>query len=429
MHTILIVDDEKSVRESLAMVLNDDYRLLMAKDGRDALALLLHDKIDLVLLDIRMPGISGLEVLAELEKIDPLVEVIMVTATTSVDVAVESIHRGAITFVTKPFDVKELRSLIHKCLHNRDRRKTQEQVALISSPFPLFDVASMDTVVAQVAEALASKRPILIEGELGTEKEALARYLHFQTRRTEFIDIYCVSEFNAENDEQQIQEILEKQIGQESSEISIFLNRVDLLSFNAQKALLSYFQKNSEQEKSFFGCLQLISTVETDLYKEVAKGNFMEELYHYVNGSHITLPSLALRRLDLPIIIQYYLDHFNKQWGCKMTLSEEAVQLLAKSNWQGNTIELSNLIQILVLSVASHTVQVTDLPLSIILDSELVDSHKEISLAHFTRIFELQYLQKTIKLEPNLRQASRKLGITVEILKQQLATAAGNVLQ
>ncbi|MFH1428869.1 MAG: response regulator [Candidatus Margulisiibacteriota bacterium] len=436
-HTVLIVDDEKSVRESIKMVLEEKYRIITAVNGEEALLKFKQEDIDLVLLDIRMPGMSGLEVLEELEKLDPTIEVIMVTATTAVDVAVESMQKGARNYLTKPFDIDELTGLVSKLLKNKERRTSQFQRTEL--PYvPLFlKAGSMALVNSQIQDAVLSKKPVIIEGDNGTEKEDVAYTIHIKSRQSKFLTIHCShkSMFSVrltkleEELFEQPQDKFIAEVDQIKPGMTIFLNRIDLLDELEQGELLAYFQNFLKNEPDFFQRVRLISTVEEDLTNRVSYGYFDEELLHYIYGDHIILPSLIQRRDDLPGIINYYLDYFNSQHGRKITFTPGILYLLCQYRWPGNTIELMNLIHRLVLRQPQKKTKLESLPLYILANSGSDNHRGEVSLDSFLREFEENYIKKAIRDFPDLKTLSQKLGVPMEKLEKQFVSAVNNTSQ
>ncbi|MFC1478883.1 sigma-54-dependent transcriptional regulator [Candidatus Margulisiibacteriota bacterium] len=436
-HTVLIVDDEKSVRESIKMVLEEKYRVITAVNGQEALVKFKQEDVDLVLLDIRMPGMSGIAVLEELEKLDHTIEVIMVTATTAVDVAVESMHKGARNYLTKPFDIDELTALVSKLLRNKERRTSQFQRTEL--PYvPLFlKAGSMALVNSQVQEAVLSKKPVIIEGDNGTEKEDVAYTIHIQSRQSKFLVIHCChkSMFSAQLTKleeelfEQPQDEFLAEVDQIKPGMTIFLSRIDLLDALEQGELLAYFQNFIKSEPDFFRRVRLISTVEEDLINKVNYGDFDEELLHYINGDCITLPSLIQRRNDLSGIIQYYLDYFNRQHGKKIIFSPSILQLLCQYRWPGNTIELMNLLHRLVLRQSHNQTKLESFPLYILANSGSDGHRGDVSMDSFLREFEANYIKKAIKDFPDLKTLSKKLGVPLEKLEKQFVSTVGNTSQ
>ncbi|MFA5928569.1 MAG: response regulator [Candidatus Margulisiibacteriota bacterium] len=418
--TILIVDDEQSVRESLKLLLEDDYKIFTASNGEDGLLCIKQENVDLVLLDIRMPGISGLEVLAEIEKLYPLLEVIMVTATTEVDVAVESIHRGARNYITKPFDLMTLTSMIDKALQNRSKRLSQLQYSEHSVLAPLLNIPSMAVVQTAVGHAIEERKPIILEGANGTEKEELAYYIHTKSQQKRFIKIDCYAPGDLARQLTQVaeeifQSIQEGKSSQLQGGATLYFNRVDILSENEQEDLLDFFHELLKENKDIFKLIRIISNMEEDLAPKVRKDKFDEELFHYLNGKRIPLPLLAERKSDLGSIIKYYLDNFNRRCGRTITLEPKCLQMLVNYDWPGNVAELVCLMQQLSLRCTKEAVTIEDLPLNIMVNTREANG---LSLDSFLKKFEDNYIGKIKKLFPNLQVAGQKLGVPIAKLEK-----------
>jgi DNA-binding NtrC family response regulator len=374
-HNLLVVDDEESVRESIQLLLEDDYQIFLAKNGFEALEVFKKEKIDLVLLDIRMPGMSGLEVLAELENLDPIVQVIMVTATHEVDVAVESIRRGARHYLTKPFSSDDLMGLIKKLLRNRTRRLGQLQSMENLDISALLNLSSMASLRAQIEESVRSPKPVSLEGDNGTEQEGLAYYLHQRSGRMHYLEIHCGQIEGITGQLADLEEMLfgGRLIDAVSEEIShllpdttLCLNRIDLLTANHQEELLHYFQRLIILQPDFFQKVRLISTTVIALETLVSQGHFEEELFHYVNGIRVVLWPLHQRQQDLKEIVSYYFQYFNRQWGTEVSFSPEVAELLVIYPWPGNLTELKNTVNSLILRKHKGKLELEDLPFDLL---------------------------------------------------------------
>jgi len=408
-YSILIIDDEESVRESLGIVLEDKYNIIFAEDGIQGLEKYKQEKIDLVLLDIRMPGMNGTVVLSELEKLDPLVDVIMLTATRDIEVVSETIHKGARNYITKPFDIEELLSLIEKILSNKERLSSQLKASEPIDIHPILMMESMATVRFALNQCYTNNKPIIIEGDTGTEKEEVASYIHYKSNRNKFIRIYCIEKTNI--DSISGSNYFMKNVGQITSGTTVYFNRIDLLNEQDQKRLLGYFQEMLESQPNAFENIRIISNVKRNLKRLVSAGLFDEELYHYINGQSIVLPALQKREEDLPSIVNYYINYFNKQMAKNVVFDRQIINILCQYDWPGNIAELKNTILSIVCKIESDNVKIKDIPLNILLDTN--QTSPLVSFENLSDTFEKIYLEESLRFLGNIENASKKLDVSV----------------
>lgn len=390
-YTILAIDDDESVCAALKILLEKTYYIITAKNGLDALAKYKEIKVDLVLLDIRMPGMTGLQVLEELRRLDSFVNVIMITATIEVDTAVASIHKGAKYYLTKPFDMEELLSLIKKILFNRSRLFSQIQASEQPGPFPLLNIPSMAMLRMSLAQLDKEKKPILIQGEAGSEKEDLAYFIHRHIGHVHFFAVDCA-------DLKDLPDPLHHML----SGVTLFLNGIDILSSKSQLALLDYFQNMSSKNAVFFRQIRIVSASEQDLTDLIRQGKLHEELYHYLNGDIVRLPSMAERKADIADLLLYYVEEYNQQWGKESSLSLASLDALQSYPWPGNITELKNTVSSLVVSSGHHqAIELDALPLNMILYRQSPSSEQDNDAlwAEFSKHFQSYYVQEVLSGE------------------------------
>ena len=382
-YTILAVDDEEGVRESLKILLSDDYYVITARNGAEAISRFKEIKVDLVFLDIRMPGMSGIEVLDALKNMDSLVEVVMLTATVEVGIAVKAIHKGARHYLTKPFDIDDLMALVEKLLKNRDRARAQIQASEQTSPSPFLLVPSMEDVRMAVEEMRSAPHSTIFLGAKGTESEGMAYLIHRQSMNEHFVVISCTGSIEGIAG---VDHIIPGS--------TIFFSRIDLLSLTQQKILLEHFQAMLIQDPHFFQRICIVSSTEVKMETKIHQGLWDEELFHYINGDTIVLPSLTERRTDLPAIIEYYIASYNTMTGKKVVFPPEAIEFLAHYTWPGNITEMKNIIHMIMLRKSvDGVVLLEELPLLILANADvsLLYKTKSLSLSSFTDYFEQRY--------------------------------------
>lgn len=401
---ILIVDDELGVRESLQLILEDDYNLFIATNGYEAVEIYKNSDIDIVLLDIRMPGMDGMQTLAELEKIDPIVEVVMVTATATIDIAIETIKNGALNYITKPFEIDDLMVLVKRAINNRFRNKNQSKLMDETFVPPLITAKSMITVLECFNEVIKDLKPVIISGSFGTEKEDLAKSIYSKSEHKHIFMLNC---FENEKFQNEIKEIIETNQEQKIDFLdntTIVFNTIEKLNKENQKFLLEYFY---DKEKNIINSSRIISITSHNLNLMIENKILQKELFEIIKGQNIVIPDLSERKQDFEEIIYYYLDNFNQYWGKNIKLEKNALACLASYDWPGNTIELSNIINRIVL-ITKNSIKKEFLPLYLISNSKIESFEEEFSISKFAGIFRNYYLNEVLHAK-RLKEAQKEL--------------------
>jgi two-component system, NtrC family, response regulator PilR len=364
---ILVVDDERSMRELLAIVLRrEGYEVLLAENGRAAIDTLEREPVDLLISDIKMPDISGVEVLRAAKQIDRDILGIMITAFASTETAVEAMRLGACDYLSKPFDIDLLKMKVREKIENRHLR--QENVLLkrtlgLSHQFsniigrsePMLAVFKMIETVARTTST------ILLTGESGTGKGLVASAIHFNSLRRErpMVSLNCgalpeallESELfghmrgsftSADTNKKGLLEVAERG--------TIFLDEIGEMSAVMQVKLLSVLQERRFRRvgglEEIRADIRVIAATNQDLTRLVAEGRFREDLFYRINVIPIALPSLRDRREDIPLIADHFLTRYGEQMGKRISgISQAAMQLLIQYDWPGNIRELENVIE------------------------------------------------------------------------------------
>ncbi|MGE5244916.1 MAG: sigma-54-dependent transcriptional regulator [Betaproteobacteria bacterium] len=381
---ILVVDDERSMRELLAIVLKrEGYDVLLAENGRTAVDLLGREPVDILISDIKMPDLSGVEVLRAAKQIDQDILGIMITAFASTDTAVEAMRLGACDYLSKPFDVDLLKMKVREKIESRQLR--QENVLLkrtlglahefsniIGRSQAMLDVFKMIETVAR------TNSTILLTGESGTGKGLVAQAVHFHSLRRDkpMVSLNCgalpeallESELfghmrgaftSAETNKKGLLEAAEKG--------TVFLDEIGEMTPVMQVKLLRVLQERRFRRvgglEELSADIRVIAATNQDLTKLVAEGRFREDLYYRINVIPIALPPLRERREDIPLLAEHFLAKYAEQMGKKITgVSREALELLARYDWPGNIRELENVLERAVALEATPTVLVESLP-------------------------------------------------------------------
>ena len=361
---ILIVDDEPSMREMLRIVLRrDGYDVVVAQNGADGLDRLRGEPFDLLLSDIRMPDISGVEVLRAAKQIHPEILAFMMTAFASTETAVEAMRLGALDYFTKPFSMDELRLKIRQ--HLETRRLKQENLLLKRALNSRHEFSSilgrsdaMQVVFSTIQTVAATSSTVLVSGESGTGKELVARAIHFNSLRRDrpFVAVNCgaVPETLLESElfghmrgAFTDAHVNKKGLMEVAEGGSIFLDEIGEMATSMQVKLLRVIQDRRFRRLGGTDEVQadvrIIAATNQDLPKMVAEGRFREDLYYRLNVLSIKVPPLRERMEDVQLLAAHFLEQFAAQMGKTVkTISAPALQLLQEHEWRGNVRELQN---------------------------------------------------------------------------------------
>jgi len=375
---ILVVDDEQSLRDVLSIMLKRaGYAVTSAMDGEEAIELLNKEIFDLVITDLRMPKIDGMEVLKAVKSASPETVVLIITAFASADSAVEAMKQGAYDYLTKPFQVDEVQLIIRNALEKRrlttENMLLKREMASQSSFAQLVGQSeAMQKVFDVVRKVADSKSNVLICGESGTGKELVARAIHYNSARSvmPFVAVNCsaVPETLLES------ELFGHMKGSFTGAIAnksglfevadggtIFLDEIGDTTPTIQVKLLRVIQ---EREFRRVGGnhdvkvdVRVVAATNKDLEKAVADGSFREDLYYRLDVIPIRLPPLRMRTGDIPLLVTHFLERFAKESGKpKPVISQEAMHVLLSHEWRGNVRELENLIERVVAFATAELV-------------------------------------------------------------------------
>ena len=382
MEKILVVDDEQSLREVLSIMLKRaGYAVTSAADGEEAIEYLNKEIFDLVITDLRMPKVDGMEVLKAVKSASPETVVLVITAFATADSAVEAMKQGAYDYLTKPFQVDEVQLIIRNALEKR--RLTTENILLkreMASQSSFAQLVgqsdAMQKVFDVVRKVADSKSNVLICGESGTGKELVARAIHYNSARSSmpFMAVNCsaVPETLLES------ELFGHMKGSFTGAISnkaglfevanggtIFLDEIGDTTPTIQVKLLRVIQEREFRRvggnQDIKVDVRIVAATNKDLEKAVAEGSFREDLYYRLDVIPIRLPPLRLRSGDIPLLVNHFLERFSKESGRPMpVLTPEAMHVLFGHEWRGNVRELENLIERVVAFSVGVTVTDAD---------------------------------------------------------------------
>jgi DNA-binding NtrC family response regulator len=446
---ILIVDDEEGARESLEVILEDHYDVEAVEDGIEALARIQTRSFDVVLLDVNMPKVNGLEVLKWIKDHNDDIEVIMVSAADRAREATTSLKSGAFDYITKPYEPEEILDAIEKVLRKRSRsgqiQASHRIPGLDVGPTPIISQAeNMAAVFRMIEKVAGTSSNVLISGESGTGKELVARALHACSTRNQkpFVAINCAAI---------PPELIESELfGHEKGAFtgahvrnigkfeyahggSIFLDEISSLRLEFQAKLLRVLQ---EREFSRVGGHQtikvdvrVIAATSTPLELLIKEKQFRHDLYFRVNVIPVHLPPLRQRKGDVPLLANFFLAKFNRVLDKKVKgISADALEVLESYPWPGNVRELENLIErLVVLGAPEQWIHENDLPFDLLIREERGEAHDRIEAAidlgliRARQEFERQYILRALqRCRWNQTDTARVLKIHRNTLLQKM---------
>jgi DNA-binding NtrC family response regulator len=444
--TVLIADDDRSMRQTMeAIVRSAGMYPIAVASGEEALRTIQGSAVDVMLLDVQMPGMTGLEVLRQVREKHTDIGVIMISVIKEVPVAVEAMRLGALDYVTKDFSPPELNARVVKTLDQLKSARElawlrEEQASRDAKPMVLGRSQAM-RALAQTAEKIASKPvTVLISGESGTGKEMLARYIHEHSDRHS-------GPFVAVNLPAIPQELVESTLfGHEKGSFTgatklqygkfelasagtLFLDEIGELKLDVQAKLLRALQEHEIERVGGARPIQLdlrvICATNRQLPKLVQEGRFREDLYYRLNVVPIQVPPLRERREDIRELAQHFLARSAVQIGrMPQTLAEGAAQLLEGYAWPGNIREMQNLIERMAALCEPQVIEESDLPLEFVVAAGLRrEAERETSLSSAMSAFEKGFLRKVLAQNGwNRRRTAETLGIGYSTLKSKLKT-------
>ncbi|MEW6616750.1 MAG: sigma-54 dependent transcriptional regulator, partial [Thermodesulfobacteriota bacterium] len=365
MKRLLIVDDELGTRESLRMVFDKEYDIITAATGEEALRIIERLRPNMVLLDIIMPGMDGLTVLERINEIDKDIIVIMITATKTVKTAVYAMKLGAYDYITKPFDLDEIRLIIKNALSTQDLKNEVKILrSEIDKGYSFGNIVGNTGIMREIFDTIKqiadSKTTVLIEGESGTGKELVAKAIHFNSNRKgkPFIAINCAgipeplieSELFG-HEKGAFTNAYGRKLGrfELADSGTLFLDEISELSLATQAKILRFLQERELVRvggtETISVDVRLIAATNRNLEDSVANGAFREDLYYRIKVVPIHLPPLRERKEDIPLLVNHFLNRIMKEKDAEAkSISSEALDLLIEYNWPGNIRELENII-------------------------------------------------------------------------------------
>ncbi len=439
--TILIVDDERSARHGMRMLLERDYCVISAENSTLALEQLENNQVDIMLTDVRMPGMDGIELMEVAQKKYNDLMCIILTAYGDVDLAVQAMKKGAVDFMTKPINLDKLEILLKRLLQSQkieiENRTLKEQLDV---QFGMDNIIGKSSAMQQVFEMIRqvsqSRATVLIQGESGTGKELVAKAIHQLSPRSksEFVPVHCAA--LAENlleselfghEKGAFTGATERRIGrfEKASSGSLFLDEISEINSSVQVKILRALEERQIERVGGNQLtdvdVRLIAATNRDLQSMVEQGDFREDLFYRLYVVVINLPSLRERGDDILLLLNHYLKIFNEENNKDIRgFSSDAYDILSKYNWPGNIRELRNLVERMVVLCQTEIIDVENIPSHVRLsksDMALISSNESLTVEEMEKEMIIKSLKKT---NGNITKAANNLGMSRRTLHRKI---------
>jgi len=447
-HTVLVVDDDNAHRTMLdTLVSGWGYDVTQADDGAVAIEKVKEQSYDLVLMDVRMLGVSGLEALEQIKSFNPAIPVIIMTAYSSVDTAVDALKQGAHDYLTKPLDFDKLKLTIARSMeHTRLREENRLLKESVGKHFDRRNIIgrspAMENLLETVAQVAPSEATVLISGESGTGKELIAGAIHYNGSRKDgpFVKINCAAITET---------LLESELfGHEKGAFtgadrrkegrffqahrgSLFLDEVSEMSLTMQVKLLRVLQEREFTrvggEKNIQVDVRVIAATNKDLPELISKDKFREDLYYRLNVVGLEIPTLRERREDIPLLAQHFLQTFSvKNHKDIKGFTPQAMDHLIRYDWPGNVRELMNAVERAVVLSRADWLSEKDFPLIVGSEPTKINGAADMPPVTVDGTTPLEEVEKVTILKTmeaaggNKSEAARRLGITRKTLHKKL---------
>ncbi len=443
LYKILVVDNDKSMAEVIASSIeSEDYEVMKAHSGAEAVALIARARPDLVVTDLKMSDIDGIGVLKEAKKIDPDVVVVIVTAFASIQTAINAMKEGAYDYVIKPFKLDELRIVVSRGLDLRMikaenvslKKELERQYGLENIIGKSREMERLFETIRKVSEVDTT---VMITGESGTGKELVARAIHYNSPRrgSQFVAVNCGALPEGILESELFGHVKGAYTGavstkaglfQEADHGTLFLDEIGITTPAIQVSLLRVLQDREIRmvgdTKSVRVDVRIIAATNEDLEAKVKAGAFREDLYYRLTVIPIEIPPLRRRRDDIPLLIRHIVGKLAVRTGMVKTVSDEAAELLCRYNWPGNVRELENVIEGAVSLTPSATIYPRDLPERVrnyAPDRE--DGAGQKTLGEFMSLVEKRHIESVLKeVDGNKKLAAEVLQISLASLYRKI---------
>ena len=448
MNRILVVDDEQGMRDFLSIMLKKEgYEVVAAENGEHALKAIHAEIYDLVITDVKMPKVDGIEVLRTVKEVSPETVVIVITAFATTDTAVQAMKLGAYDYITKPFKVDEIKLIIQKALEKHHLRKEnillrREIAARAGFENFVGKSAAMQKVFALIRQVADTKSTVLISGESGTGKELVARAVHYSSARKDkpFVTVNCGALPETLLESELFGYMKGSFTGATSNKQglfeaanggTIFLDEISATTLNLQIKLLRVIQ-----ERTFMRVggttdikvdVRVIAASNKDLQSEVAKGTFREDLYYRLNVIPVHLPPLRERKEDIAVLVEHFLNKFTSTGKEPKKITGDALKFFMSYRWPGNVRELENTIERLVILASGDTISIEHVPDSLktaipcpeLIPSDIPDAG--LNMEELLENAERTLLQKALEKSGGVKtEAAKLLGLSFRSFRHRL---------
>lgn len=441
---VLVVDDEKNIRISLSSILEDEgYEVITAESGEEALSMVEKDRIDLILLDVKLPGMDGLEVLEQVLEQYRDLDVIMISGHSDISIAVKAVKMGAYDFMEKPLSLPKIvvtaRNIAEKQkLYQRFRQEKED----LDAKYKIIGVSPEIENVREIIQKVSGQdSKVLIKGESGTGKELVAYAIHANSHRKQgpFIKFNCAAIPN---------ELVESELfghekgaftGAESRKLgklelahegTLFLDEIGDMNLDAQAKVLRVIQEGKFERvggnETINIDVRILAATNKDLSAMIEQRTFREDLFYRLNVIPIDVPPLRIRQGDIPVLLEYYLDYFAHELKTQSKqMSDDAIDLLKTYNFPGNVRELRNLIERLYILTSGEVIEAQDVKNHLSTDgAEKPPDFPFLETKDFTdvkREFEIYYLTRQLeKYDWNISTVAEKLGMAQPNLSRKI---------
>ena len=437
--TILIIDDNEGIRDILDAILAKNYPIYQAEDGKSGLKIISEKEIRIVLLDIMLPDLNGLDLLSLISDRYPEIDTVMITALKDVETAVKAMKLGAYDYITKGFEPDEIENLIKNIEKKQQDKKEllylrSEIEQLIDTNFVVGKTAKMREISSLVKKVSRLPATVLIQGESGTGKQLLARFIHQESdRRTKpfvTVDLGAIPDNLVEStlfghERGAFTGAYRQHIGkfELADRGTLFLDEINNLRVELQGKLLRAIQEGEIERvggtKTIHVSPRLIVATNIDLTAAVQNGHFREDLFYRLNVIPIRIPSLRERLVDLPQLVEFFRDRYTTRFNKEITqVSKAALDVLSAYHWPGNIRELENLIERLVAVVEGETIDKEHIPMEYYFHSLQKETSQDNILQGAADTFERNFILKTLQKEKwNRKSTAEALGIPLSTLK------------
>ncbi|MFZ0391160.1 MAG: sigma-54 dependent transcriptional regulator [Calditrichia bacterium] len=438
---ILIVDDEPTIRETLSVVLNEEgYNAETAANGQEALEKLTENNFDLVITDLKMPEIGGIELLEKIKQKAPRTSVMIITAYATVESAIQALRLGAYDYMIKPLEFDDVILRIQRLIEHRElineneflRREVQDKFSFSNI---IGESPQMQDIFRLIQKVAGTKGNILISGRSGTGKELVARAIHYNSNRKKkrFVAINCgaivdnlmESELFGHKKGAFTGAVRDKEgLFQIADKGTLFLDEVGEIPLHLQVKLLRAIETGEflpvGETTPVKVDVRIIAATNRDLEKEVEEGNFRDDLFYRLNVIGIQLPSLQERKEDIPLLVNHFINKYNRELNRQIqAVDEETMWILMNHEWRGGIRELENVIERALILCERDVITKTDLPPNLVRVEP--PAEKPLKLKEAVAEFEKEHLARVLRTtEGDKEQAARILGISLSSLYRKI---------